>query len=136
MSYTSPEYGKSLLSKLFEGVIVRDYSKIEHCKEKYPIWGICVLGYSSWHNDLNARIHYLPSNKINFEIEISDSRILSSTWKNEEVDDSVYEYFIFIIEGIMNNLKGLRLDILKFQSKDWIERQQKLTAILNESLST
>ena len=131
MDILSPEYGKSRIESYFkEDVIIRDYSKIKGCEDKYPTWGICVLAYSGSHNDMNVRIHYLPSNKINFEIEVNQVTILSSTWDNNEITESAYDYFVYIFTKIMKDISDTRNEIIKFQQKGWVELEQKLDKIL------
>lgn len=131
MDILSPEYGKSRIESYFkEDVIIRNYSKIKGCEHKYPTWGICVLAYSGSHNDMNVRIHYLPSNKINFEIEVNQVTILSSTWDNNEITESAYDYFVYIFTKIMKDISDTRNEIIKFQQKGWVELEQKLDKIL------
>lgn len=136
--YISPEYGKEILSTIFKTEVeIRDHSKIEHCKDKYPVWGIMVMGYSDPHKDMYARIKYLPSNEIIFNIEMDQNTYMESKWKNEDVDDSTYDYFVYIIKKIMFDLEEYRKrkgdtysDIRKFESKYWIERQKKINDII------
>lgn len=120
MNFDSPKYGRSALKKIFSNKIeIRDYSKIESCKDKYPYWGICVLAYSTSY-DIAAKIHYLPSNKIWFQIEMEDKEILSSYWESKDVNDSVYEYYLFIINKIKKDKDETREHSNKFDSKSWI----------------
>lgn len=126
----SPEYGKQALSKIFKDVIIRDYSKIDHCKDKYPIWGVTVLAYSERHRDLNARIQYLPSNKITFEIEMYEGTRLKLQVKHEEMDVSIYDYFIFTLNKMMNDIDDINKHLSKLQSLDWLKLQLKLSKII------
>jgi hypothetical protein len=136
--YTSPEYGKEILSTVFTTeIVIRDYSKIEHCKDKYPMWGITVMGYSGTHKDLYARIHYLPSNEVVFNIEMDQNTWMESKWKNEDVDDSTYDYFGYIVKKVMLDFevyqkrkKETYSDIKKFDSKYWLERQNKINSLI------
>lgn len=130
MDILSPEYGKSRIESYFKDIIVRDYSKIKGCEGKYPKWGICVLGYSQIHSDMNVRIHYLPSNKIRFEIEVNQITILSSTWDNNQITESTYDYFVYIFTKIMKDISDTLSEITKFQQKGWIELEQKLNKVL------
>lgn len=130
MDILSPEYGKSRIESYFkEDVIIRDYSKIKGCEDKYPTWGICVLAYSGSHNDMNVRIHYLPS-RINFEIEVNQVTILSSTWNNDDVIESTYDYFVYIFSKIMKDLEETKYEISKFSNKGWVKLEKKLNEII------
>lgn len=136
--WISPEYGKEVLSSIFKnGIEIRDYSKIEHCKDKYNEWGIMVLAYSDPHEDLYARISYLPSNEIVFNIEMNQITWMQSKWKNEDVDDSVYDYFVYIIGKIIFDFEEYQKrngetlsNIRKFESKYWLERQKKINELI------
>jgi hypothetical protein len=131
MNILSPEYGKSRLDPFFKGeILIRDYSKIKGCEDKYPIWGVCVLAYSANHNDMNVRIHYLPSNQINFEIEVNQQTVLNSTWKNDDVTDSTYDYFVQIFSKMMKDMEETRYHLSKFASKGWIKLEKKLNEII------
>lgn len=127
--YISPEYGEKLLSNLFKDIEVRDYSKIKNCEHKYPDWGITVMAYSDY-KDVYARIHYLPSNEIVFNIEVDQETCMNSRWKNDDVNDSVYEYFLFIMNKILKDIEETSQHIDKFKSKYWIERQKKIDTII------
>lgn len=130
MNYLSPEYGQMVLSKFPLDPIIRDHSKIEHCKGMWETHGIMVLGYSSDHRDMNVRIMYLPSNRVAFEIEMFEGTIIHSVWKDEEVDETTYEYFSFIVEKIFRDIDETKEHLAKFKSKYWVERNKKLSQII------
>lgn len=139
MDYKSPEFGASVLKRLFtdKQVEIRDYSKITHCLDNYKSWGITVLAYDGT-NGLSIR--YIPSNeigephvtkKIEFVLNDEyDSCLISSCWDVDDVDDSVYDYFVFIIDKMRKDRSELRQHMSKFSSKSWIKRHKQLREIV------
>ena len=127
MNIRTPQYAKEVLKRFFkEKISIRDYSKI--CDGKYPERGISVLAYD---DPYGAWINFLPNNKVEFLIELNSESILHSYWKIEDVDESVYEYFIFILNMRRNFSKEFGSHLQKFNSQDWIERHKKLTECLS-----
>ena len=128
MNIRTPEYAKQVLMGFFkeDEVEIRDYNKV--CDGKYKERGISVLAYSDpW----GAWINFKPNNTIEFIIELDSNGILQSNWKIDDVDDSVYEYYMFIINMRRNFAKEFGSHISKFSSQDWIERHKKLSQCLN-----
>jgi hypothetical protein len=132
MNLIDPKYIKDILDIKFPEfkAEIRDYSKIKGLEYRYESWGICVLGFYSEFN-IAINIEYLPSNKVNFKIEVEQNTIMYSTWDNNDIDESVYEFYIYIIEKIISNRRELDENIRRFGSKHWINRNKQLSNFNN-----
>lgn len=140
MKINTPEYAKNFLCKFFKKnqIAIRDYSKVlngEHWER-----GISVLAYDVEHSigawiDFTAPLGVVLSdislaNKIRFKIEENEKIILDTTWNIQDVDESVYEYFIFILTEKLRILREFYSHINKFKSKDWVKRNQQLSKLI------
>lgn len=127
MNLLDPKYIRNLLNSRYPfKAIIRDYSKIEGLEDKYPIWGISVLGFYD-KMDIAAKICVLPSNQISFYIEVEQHTLLNCTYNNDDVDESVYEYYMFIIDKIISSKTEISDHMSKFSSKYWIKRNKLLS---------
>jgi hypothetical protein len=127
MNLLDPKYIKSFLNSKYPfKAVIRDYSKIKGLEDKYPIWGICVLGFY-YEKDISVRISVLPSNQINFYIEVEQNTLLDCTYSNDDIDESVYEYYMFIIDKIISTKAEISDHMRKFSSKYWVKRNKLLS---------
>ena len=146
---TTPEYGYNYIKSFCDDIEIRDYSKTTCCLNKYPTSGIMVLGYDTDYN-ISYSIKYLPpritsdltneqisvvnhvTDRLTFSIEIEGHElILRSTWDVSEVDESTYEYYLFLLNKVRNDIKETRSHARTFGSKSWIKRNKQLNAIIN-----
>lgn len=124
----TPEYGYKVLSK-FDKVLKRDYNKIlngQYAKER----GVSLLIYVDIHN-LNIWIDYLE-NKIHFQIELEQNTILSSWWNINDVNESVMDYFEFIVSDIITDLDKRSKNLYSFDiERKWISIDKKIDKIFH-----
>ena len=107
-----------------KNVCINDYYKLfdgKFADER----GFSVLAYD---DPYNVKISYLKSTIV-FTLEVEDRDILFSTWDISEVDESTYEYFMYIINRIKEQRKEVSDHVKSFRSKDWIKRNKQLSQL-------
>ncbi len=140
MNFDSPEYGYSVLSKVFSSgeIEIRDHNKLKSADEedcfdrsrKMRDRGILVLAYLDKYS-LAANIQYFPDGKIYFKIDHDQRLLVDSYFKPGNVNDSVYDYFLFILNKIMADVISTTDHCHRFNyDKSWIELDKKLSKII------
>lgn len=130
MNYFDPEYGQKRLKEITNSkVILRDYSKIEHCKDKYPIWGVSILCYIDKYS-LSIDINYLPSGVVKFKIGNEYITTLETSYKKEELTEYVFDFFFDIVKKVLYDFESTNNLVSKFSyNRYWIDREVKLSKI-------
>jgi len=141
MNFNSPEYGYDILSKVFstKQIEIRDYSKLSRAEEedcfdrskKMKDRGIIVLAYSTKY-DISANIQYPPNNgQIHFKVDLNQRTLVNSYWKSEDINDSVYDYFLFLIKKIKQDLMSTSDHLNRFNyDRSWISLDKKLSILI------
>ena len=112
----TPEYAKEILLTFFreEEIEIRDYSKVKGFEYMSPLCGISVLAYRYPYSVI---IQYLTSD-VRFKIEVNDNLYLDNTWKKDETNKDVYDFFLFILNKIHISRSEIALSISQFYNKD------------------
>lgn len=140
MNFDSPEYGYSILSKVFTAkqIEIRDHAKLksaeeEDCfdrKKKMKDRGITVLAYSTKYS-LASNIQYFPNGQIYFKIEHDQRTLVDSYWKPGDVTAAVYDYFLFILTKIKENIVSTTEHTRNFNyDRKWVSLDKKLAQII------
>lgn len=125
MEFYTPEYARDLLKPTFKDISINNYYKL--CKGDYAKdRGVSVLAYRDPHN---VSISFLEGG-VKFFFEAEERTIVRSFWKYEDVNESTYEYFLFIIRKHIKDRNDTKQYASDFDSKHWINRDKKLSDIL------